>query len=216
MLAIMTGLRERKKQQTRQRISDIATGLFLERGFDAVPIAEIAEAADVSVNTVYNYFPSKEDLFFDRAPEVIERQSSIVRRRYPGESAARALLRQLRADIEARSEHVGMNEGYGQFFRCVRESPALVARVHVLQLGAADALAATLREEAGAAPDDPTPDLVALTLVGVSHAVARVVARGLADGVERDEVGRRASARVDVFETLLSEKTLDYATKPHG
>ena len=49
------GLRERKKRQTRQHISDMATGLFLERGFDAVTIAEIAGAADVSVNTVYNY-----------------------------------------------------------------------------------------------------------------------------------------------------------------
>ena len=60
------GRRERKKRETRTRISDIATGLFLARGFDAVTIAEIAEAADVSVNTVYNYFPAKEDLFFDR------------------------------------------------------------------------------------------------------------------------------------------------------
>ncbi|MEV6184397.1 helix-turn-helix domain-containing protein, partial [Streptomyces sp. NPDC052015] len=50
------GLRERKKRQARQHISDVATGLFLERGFDEVTIAEIAEAADVSVNTVYNYF----------------------------------------------------------------------------------------------------------------------------------------------------------------
>ncbi len=61
------GLRERKKRQTRQHISDVATGLFLERGFDAVTIAEVAEAADVSVNTVYNYFPAKEDLFLDRS-----------------------------------------------------------------------------------------------------------------------------------------------------
>ena len=85
--------RERKKRQTRQRISDIATGLFLERGFDAVTVAEIAEVAEVSVNTVYNYFPAKEDLFFDREAEQIERSSRQVRDRGPGESAARAVLR---------------------------------------------------------------------------------------------------------------------------
>ncbi|BBJ40169.1 hypothetical protein SSPO_028870 [Streptomyces antimycoticus] len=40
----------------------MATGLFLERGFDRVTVAEVAAAAEVSVNTVYNYFPAKEDL----------------------------------------------------------------------------------------------------------------------------------------------------------
>ena len=56
------GLRERKKRQTRQRISDVAIGLFVAHGFDNVTIAEIAAAAEVSVNTVYNYFHVKEDL----------------------------------------------------------------------------------------------------------------------------------------------------------
>ena len=57
---MVEGLRERKKRQTRQYISDVATGLFMERGFDAVTVAEVADAADVSVNTVYNYFSTKE------------------------------------------------------------------------------------------------------------------------------------------------------------
>ena len=63
------GLRERKKEATRQAISDIATELFLARGFDHVSVAEIAEAAEVSRMTVFNYFPRKEDLFFDREEE---------------------------------------------------------------------------------------------------------------------------------------------------
>src|SRR6266496_5631258 len=61
----MEGRRERKKQQTRQAISDVATALFMERGFDAVTVAEVARAADVAVQTVFNHFPTKEDLFFD-------------------------------------------------------------------------------------------------------------------------------------------------------
>lgn len=78
------GLRERKKRQTRQYISDVATGLFLERGFEAVTVAEIAEAANVSVNTVYNYFPAKEDLFFDRSAGVADRLARWVRGRDVG------------------------------------------------------------------------------------------------------------------------------------
>lgn len=78
------GLRERKKRQTKQRISDIATGLFLERGFTAVTVAEIAEAADVSVNTVYNYFPAKEDLFLDRMEGITHRLARMIRGRDEG------------------------------------------------------------------------------------------------------------------------------------
>jgi AcrR family transcriptional regulator len=61
----MNGLRERKKAEMRQAISDVATRLFEARGFEAVTVAEIAAAADVSAKTVFNYFPAKEDLFFD-------------------------------------------------------------------------------------------------------------------------------------------------------
>ena len=60
------GLREHKKRVMRQRLSDVATGMFLERGFDAVRVAEVAEACGVSEKTVFNYFPVKEALVMDR------------------------------------------------------------------------------------------------------------------------------------------------------
>jgi AcrR family transcriptional regulator len=60
------GLRERKTRLTRQRISDTATAMFLERGFDAVTVAEVARACDVSEKTVFNYFPTKESLVLDQ------------------------------------------------------------------------------------------------------------------------------------------------------
>ncbi len=63
---LVEGLRERKKRLTRQLISDTATGMFLERGFDEVRVTEIAVAAGVSEKTVYNYFPTKESLLLDR------------------------------------------------------------------------------------------------------------------------------------------------------
>ncbi|MBP2048736.1 AcrR family transcriptional regulator [Streptomyces griseochromogenes] len=65
-------LRERKKRQTRQRISDVATVRFVERGFDKVTVTEVARAAGVSAMTVFNYFPRKQDLFLDRIPEAVE------------------------------------------------------------------------------------------------------------------------------------------------
>ena len=64
------GRRERKKAEVRQRISDLATALFLRDGFDQVSVSEIAAAADVARPTVFAHFPRKEDLFFDRYPEV--------------------------------------------------------------------------------------------------------------------------------------------------
>lgn len=210
----MTGLRERKKQQTRQLISDIATGLFVERGFDRVTVAEIAEAAEVSVNTVYNYFPSKEDLFFDREPEIIERSSALVRERRPGESAATALLGQLRRDLEEQTVYVGMTDGYARFMECVRESPALLARLWVMQARVVMSLTETLREEAGATPDDPLPEVVATQLVSVNNTVFRTVSMAVAEGIALEDTAVRARRKLDAFVATLSDEVLNYATRP--
>lgn len=151
------GLRERKKRETRQRISDLATGLFMERGFEAVTIAEIAEAADVSVNTVYNYFPAKEDLFLDRAKGVVDRLARWVRGRDAGESAAEAVLRELRAEVEAVSPRVGLMDGYSRFMAVINESPTLKARLWALGQEVLENLDTALREEVGARPEEALP-----------------------------------------------------------
>ena len=75
------GLRERKKRQVRQRISNVATALFLVHGFDNVTVAEVAAAAEVSEQTVFNYFPTKESLFFDRSEPMIRTVADAVRQR---------------------------------------------------------------------------------------------------------------------------------------
>ncbi|NSC23940.1 TetR family transcriptional regulator [Streptomyces albus subsp. chlorinus] len=210
------GRRERKKRETRQRISDIATGLFMARGFDAVTIAEIAEAADVSVNTVYNYFPAKEDLFFDREEEMVDRAAALVRDRRPGQSAADAVLGRLREDIAERNLYAGIRSGFDEFMRVVRESPALVARLMVLHHRTADRLRETLAAETGAAPDDPMPELVAYELVNLVNLVTRRATLGVADGTPPEQAAREALARLDAFESLVTGELLDYATKPGG
>lgn len=152
------GLRERKKRQTRQYLSDVATGLFLERGFDAVTIAEVARAADVSVNTVYNYFPTKEDLFLDRSQGVVDRLSRYVRGRDKGESAADAVLRELRIQVEGVSPTVGLMDGYERFMRVIEGADSLKARLWHIQQEALQRLEGTLQEECGAG--DRTASLV--------------------------------------------------------
>src|SRR5215208_8135220 len=88
-----TGLRERKKEQTRRLIAETARRLFGERGFERVPVAEIARAADVSEQTVFNYFPTKEDLVYWRLGSFEEELLATIREREPGEPALAAFRR---------------------------------------------------------------------------------------------------------------------------
>lgn len=92
------GLRERKKAKTRQQLSDVATRMFMDRGFDEVTVAEVAAEAGVSVKTVFNYFGSKEDLLFDREPEFLRSIDGLLASRAPG----RGLIRVLQADVAER------------------------------------------------------------------------------------------------------------------
>src|SRR5438270_1502141 len=87
------GLRESKKLRIRQEIADQAMQLFVARGFDHVTVAEVAAAADVSQKTVFNYFPTKEDLFFDEVPAREAALVEAIRARRPGETIVAALRR---------------------------------------------------------------------------------------------------------------------------
>ncbi|MFI0729841.1 TetR/AcrR family transcriptional regulator [Streptomyces sp. NPDC021225] len=207
------GLRERKKRQVKQRISDMATALFLEHGFEAVTIAAVAEVADVSVNTVYNYFPAKEDLLFDREDEVVERPSRLVRERGEGVPAVRAVLDRLRQDVAERNPYAGMDPGYARFMQVIQESPTLMARLLRMQGQIVDRLATTLREETGAAADDPTPEFIAHQLVGMQNAVHRNIARCHATGGTSEQLSAELLRQIDVMESLLSESVLNYAVK---
>lgn len=117
------GLREDKKQRTRTEIADTAMRLFATRGFDRVTVAEVAAAARVSEKTVFNYFPTKEDLFYDEAPEREAAIVEAVRSRRPGESVPASLRRLQRAECSRLA-----SPGFATFARVIEESAALQAK----------------------------------------------------------------------------------------
>ncbi|MEU9833040.1 TetR/AcrR family transcriptional regulator [Streptosporangium sp. NPDC048047] len=211
------GLRERKKRRTKLHISEVAITLFVERGFDRVTIAEVAEAAEVSVNTVYNHFQAKEDLVFPPEEASAERLVEMVRDRPPGEPAARAMLSVLRAELRRGNRRVGLAHGFGRFLEMTRAAPTLVARLEELAGRMVAALATVLAEETGAAPDDPLPGLVASQLGWVHEQVLREIGRRAAAGEDPGVTAEAALTLLDAIEGLLGEAVLTYAPgRPPG
>jgi AcrR family transcriptional regulator len=207
------GLRERKKRRTRETISDVATGLFIDRGFDRVTIAEVARAADVSVNTIFNYFRTKEDLFFDRQVEVEEARSRIVRGRMQGESAVAALRRDYLAALERRDPYSGVNDDLVTFARLIRESPALQAREREIGERSEAALARTLAEETGVGEDDLIPRLVASQVAGVYRTLFAESRRRLLAGQTADEIAPALLSAARLAFDLLESGVGDYCTR---
>ncbi|MFG3012267.1 TetR/AcrR family transcriptional regulator [Streptomyces cinerochromogenes] len=185
-------LRERKKRETRQRISDLATVLIGERGFEAVTVAEIARAAGVSPMTVFNYFPRKEDLFLDRIPQAVDLFSAAVRDRAPGEPPLAALRRLALRLLEERHPLGGVGETFADFWRVVVASPALRARaregVEEIERALTDALG-----EAGVAD----PALAAALTVAAYRTVFLASVRRLLAGDPVEEVARDHRGRLE-------------------
>jgi AcrR family transcriptional regulator len=119
---------ERGGPRTRARIAEVAGGLFLERGFENVTVAEIAREAGVSSVTVFKHFPRKEDLFLDRSDDAAELLRSAVRDRAPGVDVLASLREATRRLVEVRHPLSGVEDRSVPFFRTVAGSPALTAR----------------------------------------------------------------------------------------
>jgi len=190
-------LRERKKAETRQRIADLATPMFIERGFDNVTITEIAEAAGVSKVTVFNYFPRKEDIFFDRFPQARELLTDAVVGRRADETPV-AALRRLFIDLAEQGHPLGgFQDRYVHFWRTVLDSPALRARAREAIQEFEAHLAGLL------AGIDPHPKLTATVVLAVIRVVfTTTAARMLAGEKAADVRDDHITAIRDAFDTL--------------
>ncbi|WP_072482457.1 TetR/AcrR family transcriptional regulator [Amycolatopsis australiensis] len=149
------GLRERKKQRTRAAISAAAIGLFLERGFDAVGVAEVARVADVSKRTLFAYFPTKEDLVLHRFADHETDAADVVRGRAPRQGALGALREAFLRGLDRREPVTGLCDEPAVLavFRLVTGTPALAARLAEFS-GAGEAALAAALAEAGVPPLD--------------------------------------------------------------
>ena len=136
------GLRETKKLATRQQIADVAMRLFVQRGFDHVTVAEVAAAAGVSEKTVFNHFPTKEDLFFDEIPERARTLSEAIRSRPAGESILDTLRRLQVGECTRLS-----SPGFVAFARTLEGSQALRAKELEVMATFAQALTDALEAE---------------------------------------------------------------------
>lgn len=175
---------ERGGPRTRARIAETASGLFAERGFDAVTVAEVARAAGVSSVTVFNHFPRKEDLFFDRTDEAVELVRSAVRDRSEGVDVVTALHDAVGRMLDDRHPLTGADPRAAPFFATVASSPALVGRAR----GIGAELQEVLATELAAAPDF-TGDgpLVAAFFVAGYATVLSEVGRALVAGEQPDD-----------------------------
>jgi AcrR family transcriptional regulator len=197
------GLRERKKEQTRQAIAETARRLFGERGFDAVTVAEVARAADVSEGTVFNYFPTKEDLFYSGMETFEAALVEAVRDRPAGESIL-AAFRRFVLEGSRRLEAEEVADVIASAARIVGGSPALQARERQIVADYTVALAELVAEETRAPTGDIEPWVVANALMGAQRALVQHVRTRVLDGSrgpmlagELRTQARRAFARLE-------------------
>ena len=188
----------KRRSRARQNISNIASALFLKRGFDAVSVADVAAAAKVSKMTVFNYFPRKEDLLLDRDEEARALVRSAILERRRAESVVDGcfgLAQRLVAEAHPFAKWTPATE---HFFGTIRESPSLVSRLRELRELMERELAAALVESAATSADDVTAAILAVAMVAawrLAHATATAAYRE----------GKRGSALSQLFLGTMAE-----------
>jgi AcrR family transcriptional regulator len=205
------GLRERKKLKTRQLIAETARRLFAERGFEHVTVTEIAREAEVSPATVFNYFPTKEDLFYSRLEAFEDELLTAIRERGPGASVIDAfsgfLLGQggvLTMDAPEADEQLRT------ITRIVTESPALLDRERQVFDRYAQTLAALLAEETGADAADAVPRVVANALLGLHRALIEQVRHEALAGTPVARIRPQIQAGAERALAQLKQGLADY------
>jgi AcrR family transcriptional regulator len=209
-------LRERKKRRVRQRISNVATAMFLVHGFDHVTVAQIAAACEVSEQTVFNYFPTKESMFFDRSESTTGAVADAVRERGSA-SLVDDVVRSLRGGVHLRrSEAVGdaaQLRLIRLFCDAATQSPALVSARFAEMSRFIDEVSGALAQRIGANPIDPEVQLATLVVggllrVGVEstfhHVQDATSIAELNDAVHRDilRAARLAEPTLTAFDSM--------------
>jgi AcrR family transcriptional regulator len=208
MVTAATGLRERKKQQTRQAITRAAMKLFTRRGFDAVTVADVAEAAGVSEKTVFNYFPAKEDLVFPDGEQRWEALLEAIRNRPAGTS----VVQPFRAATHEFLDHVarGSVEEIVARPRLVMGSQALRDRLFVWWEQEAALLAPVLAEAAGERDGRLAAAVVGRTLAWTHRITFRAAFTRLLAGENQKKVARDLRRQADEAYDLLEAGLRDY------
>jgi AcrR family transcriptional regulator len=200
-----SGVREQKKQATREQIAEAARGLFKERGFDAVTVDEVARAAGVSRKTVFNYFATKEDLLYSGLELMEERMLAAVRDREPGTPLLDAFadfLQGLRGLLQ--SDEPGAGERLYEINRLIADSPALQRREEQVYAGYSIALAELVARDTGADPRDVAPRVAAGALVGLQRVLSAYVRERVLEGeIDRSRLARDVSKRTEEGIELL-------------
>ena len=158
------GLRERKKQQTRETIARVALPLFAERGYDETTLADIAEAADVSPRTIFAYYESKEDILFCEEGGYLNNLKQRLDERPEGTTTVDA-LREFFASLEAPDEEARLRK------QIVMATPSLAMRMRAQAGEFEPAFAESIAKDLGAGPDDVRPPLIAASMTAAFMSV---------------------------------------------
>jgi AcrR family transcriptional regulator len=205
------GLRERKKRAARETIAATARRLFAERGYDRVTVAEVAAAADVSEKTVFNHFPTKEDLAFAGREQGLLRLVEAIAGRPPG-TAVLDVFRALTATVIDDLVVPG-DEELLAVAGILRHSPALQERLTVGWESGAAAVTAAVAETSGGAGDDLVPAIVARTLWWTHRSIFLAALRGLLAEEDREQLAARLRATADRAYDQLAAGLGDYGRR---
>jgi AcrR family transcriptional regulator len=206
------GLRERKKQQTREAIRQTALRLFAERGFEAVTVTEVARQANVSPATVFNYFPTKEDLFYERMEVFEEELLEAVQNRHEGQSIL-AAFRDFVLSVSGVLAEQDPSERLAMFARIVVDSPALQERERRIFDRYSHSLAALIAAETGAASEDVEPWAAASVLIGVHRGLIDYVRRQALAGHSNPNLSHRVRLQGERSFALLEDGLRGYGVK---
>ncbi|MFL6076926.1 MAG: TetR/AcrR family transcriptional regulator [Mycobacteriales bacterium] len=208
------GLRERKKERTRQALSETAIAMFLASGFDQVSVADIAAAAEVSKPTLFKYFPTKEDLVLHRIADHEDEAARTVATRRPGETPLAALRRHFLDGLARRDPVTGLSDHPAvlAFHRLLYTTPSLAARIPQFTGRAEAALAAALRDTTPTDPDDITPEVAAAQVIATQRVLALRTYHQIAAGHPADTLYPAArTAAHQAFDLLTTGLTPTYA-----